>query len=75
MAGDSKDGRRKEALPWPGQALHAWHLHLRHPRSGEDMDFYAPPPPFFLKALTDLGAENTLKLLKSQQKDSASLNK
>jgi 23S rRNA pseudouridine1911/1915/1917 synthase len=75
VAGDPKYGRRKELLPWTGQALHAWHLHLRHPRSGKDMDFYAPPPPFFLKVLSDLGAENTLKLLKSQIEDSSSLIK
>jgi 23S rRNA pseudouridine1911/1915/1917 synthase len=27
--------------------LHAWRLRLRHPRTGEEMSFEAPPPPDF----------------------------
>lgn len=63
VAGDPKYGRRKESLDWPGQALHAWHLHLLHPIEGTPMDFYAPLPPFYRKVMEDLGAEKTLALL------------
>jgi 23S rRNA pseudouridine1911/1915/1917 synthase len=28
----------------PGQALHAWRLSFRHPRSGEELAFETPPP-------------------------------
>jgi len=66
VVGDPKYGRRKETLNWPGQALHAWHLHLIHPRTGEPMDFYVEPPAFFRQVLETIGAENTLAMVKSQ---------
>ena len=75
VVGDPKYGRRKEALIWPGQALHAWHLHLLHPRTGEALDFYAEPPAFFLGVLKNIGADNTLAMLQGKLKDSASLTK
>lgn len=37
----------------PRQMLHAWRLHLRHPLTGEDMDFCCPPPRDFLEATAD----------------------
>lgn len=35
----------------PRQALHAEKLHLRHPASGQEMEFYAPPPADFSQLL------------------------
>jgi 23S rRNA pseudouridine1911/1915/1917 synthase len=63
VAGDPKYGRRKENISWPGQALHAWHLHLTHPSSGEAMDFHADLPPFYRQVLVDNQAKNALELL------------
>lgn len=34
----------------PGQALHAWRLAFRHPRTGEAVSFEAQPPPEYLQA-------------------------
>ena len=48
VAGDSEYGAREEgALQADRPMLHAWRLRLRHPRSGEEMSFEAPPPPDF----------------------------
>ncbi|MBO8125938.1 MAG: RluA family pseudouridine synthase [Firmicutes bacterium] len=38
-----------------GQALHAFRLRLIHPRSGELLDYYTPPPADFQRALGDIG--------------------
>ncbi len=35
--------------------LHAWHLYLRHPRTGEALAFVAQPPEDFLGALEEAG--------------------
>ncbi|HYL26288.1 MAG TPA: RluA family pseudouridine synthase [Candidatus Nitrosotalea sp.] len=43
-------GRKESRFELPGQALHAWHLAFRHPRTGEAMEFEAPPPPAYLQA-------------------------
>lgn len=69
VAGDPKYGRRKESIAWPGQALHAWHLHLIHPRLRTEMDFYADLPGFFKEVLVAMEAKNTIELIE------ASLNK
>ncbi len=45
LAGDVEYGGRESGLQRP--MLHAWRLRLRHPRTGEDMSFEAPPPPDF----------------------------
>ena len=45
VAGDAEYGGREEALTHP--MLHAWRLRLRHPRTGAEMKFEAPPPPDF----------------------------
>jgi 23S rRNA pseudouridine1911/1915/1917 synthase len=34
--------------------LHAWKLRLRHPRTGEEMTFEAPPPADFEAFLSGL---------------------
>ena len=45
VAGDDKYGGRESGLERP--MLHAWRLRLRHPRTGQEMSFEAPPPPDF----------------------------
>jgi len=43
-------------LPLPaGQALHAWQLCFRHPRTGEEMWFSVPPPDDFQRLVAALG--------------------
>jgi 23S rRNA pseudouridine1911/1915/1917 synthase len=43
-------GKLEPRFDLPGQALHAWRLSFRHPRSGEAMSFEAEPPPEYLEA-------------------------
>jgi 23S rRNA pseudouridine1911/1915/1917 synthase len=45
IAGDAEYGGREEGLERP--MLHAWRLRLRHPRTGDEMTFEAPPPADF----------------------------
>jgi 23S rRNA pseudouridine1911/1915/1917 synthase len=45
VAGDSEYGGREQDLQRP--MLHAWRLRLRHPRTGAEMSFEAPPPADF----------------------------
>ncbi|TMD72267.1 MAG: RluA family pseudouridine synthase [Chloroflexi bacterium] len=45
VAGDGEYGGREEGLGRP--MLHAWRLRLRHPRTGAEMTFEAPPPADF----------------------------
>jgi 23S rRNA pseudouridine1911/1915/1917 synthase len=45
VAGDSEYGGRERDLGRP--MLHAWRLRLRHPRTGAEMTFEAPPPADF----------------------------
>ena len=48
VAGDSEYGGREQGALQPDRPmLHAWRLRLRHPRSGKEMSFEAPPPPDF----------------------------
>ena len=42
VAGDAEYGGREEGVARP--MLHAWRLKLRHPRTGKEMSFEAPPP-------------------------------
>jgi len=46
IAGDVAYGGRRAGEPGRPM-LHAWRLRLRHPRTGEEMSFEAPPPPDF----------------------------
>ena len=55
VAGDAVYGPAKPKLGLDGQALHAYELMLRHPRSGEQMRFFAPPPDWFVQALRRAG--------------------
>lgn len=45
VAGDTEYGDREPGLERP--MLHAWRLRLRHPRTGAEMNFEAPPPDDF----------------------------
>ncbi len=55
VAGDSVYGPAKPKLALTGQALHAYELMLKHPRTGEQMRFFAPPPDWFVQALRRAG--------------------
>jgi 23S rRNA pseudouridine1911/1915/1917 synthase len=48
-------GKRDPRVELPGQALHAWRLAFRHPRTGEAMEFEAPPPPGYRRARAIVG--------------------
>lgn len=54
LVGDPVYGRAKNELGFSGQALHAGRLRLTHPRTGERMEFTAPLPDYFEKALDKL---------------------
>lgn len=43
-------GASEARFDLPGQALHAWRLKFRHPRSGAAMEFEAQPPPEYVRA-------------------------
>lgn len=55
VAGDAVYGPGKPQLGLAGQALHAYALALTHPRTGEALHFYAPPPQYFITALQRAG--------------------
>jgi len=44
-------GKRDPRIDQPGQALHAWRLSFRHPATGLPLEFEAPPPPAYERAL------------------------
>jgi len=54
VVGDPVYGYRKQRFALAGQLLHAWQLHLVHPRTGEEMVFEAPLPDDFEHVLTVL---------------------
>lgn len=60
VVGDPKYGFRKEEIELPGQALHARMIGFIHPRSGECLEFSAPPPPVFLNLLKELESKYEL---------------
>jgi 23S rRNA pseudouridine1911/1915/1917 synthase len=43
-------GKTEARFELGGQALHAWRLAFRHPRTGEPLSFEAQPPPAYLQA-------------------------
>ena len=45
VAGDEEYGGREAGVERP--MLHSWRLRLRHPRTGQEMSFEAPPPQDF----------------------------
>jgi 23S rRNA pseudouridine1911/1915/1917 synthase len=44
-------GRSDSRLPLPGQALHAWRLRFKHPRTKQMMNFESEPPPEYVVTL------------------------
>jgi 23S rRNA pseudouridine1911/1915/1917 synthase len=54
IAGDVEYGGRGPGGP-QRPMLHAWRLRLRHPRTGVEMSFEAPPPPDFESFWASLG--------------------
>ena len=50
LLGDALYAPTATARRAPRQMLHAWRLHFRHPRTGEEMNFCCPPPLDFLEA-------------------------
>ncbi|HSH68285.1 MAG TPA: RluA family pseudouridine synthase [Deferrisomatales bacterium] len=50
---------RRRLLREDTQALHAWKLSFRHPSSGEELSFCAPPPAELAALIQDLGGEPT----------------
>lgn len=50
IVNDPVYGKSDPRFPLPGQALHAWRLSFRHPRTGQDMEFEADPPPEYTAA-------------------------
>jgi 23S rRNA pseudouridine1911/1915/1917 synthase len=47
-------GRSDSRLPLPGQALHAWRLRFKHPRTKQMLSFESEPPPEYLATLAML---------------------
>ena len=51
VVNDGIYGRSDSRLPLPGQALHAWRLRFKHPRTKQIMAFESEPPPEYLATL------------------------
>ncbi len=50
IVNDPVYGKSEPRFALPGQALHAWKLAFRHPRTREDLSFEVPPPPEYIAA-------------------------
>lgn len=62
IVGDSRYGRRKSKLKSPRLFLHAHRISMKHPYSGERVQYTAPLPDdlsFFLAKLEDIGEESS----------------
>jgi 23S rRNA pseudouridine1911/1915/1917 synthase len=57
VVGDAVYGRKKSPVGVSRQFLHAWKLGLRHPRTGEWLEFEAPLPADLQAVLNQLQAE------------------
>ena len=72
VTGDDVYGREKRPFGLIGQALHGYRLTFKHPKSGEQMVFYAPLPEYFILALAKAGekesAKKVLSLLQTFEK-------
>jgi 23S rRNA pseudouridine1911/1915/1917 synthase len=57
LVNDPIYGKNDPRFELPGQALHAWRLAFRHPRTGQELEFQTDPPPEYSAAkLVLLGA-------------------
>ncbi len=54
VVGDKAYGYKKQKFELNGQLLHAYKLILKHPKTGEAMEFTAPLPDYFLDVLNKL---------------------
>lgn len=54
IVGDKTYGSKKQEFALEGQLLHAEQLNIRHPRTGQDMEFHAPLPDYFCEVLEKL---------------------
>lgn len=54
IVNDAIYGRSDARLPLAGQALHAWRLRFKHPRTQQMMAFESEPPPEYLATLAML---------------------
>jgi 23S rRNA pseudouridine1911/1915/1917 synthase len=52
-------GKTDPRFELPGQALHAWRLSFRHPRTGRDMEFQTDPPTEYTAAKALLRGPST----------------
>ncbi|HET6894816.1 MAG TPA: RluA family pseudouridine synthase [Candidatus Baltobacteraceae bacterium] len=50
LVNDPVYGKTDPRFDLPGQALHAWRLSFRHPRTGRDMEFQIDPPVEYVSA-------------------------
>ena len=66
VTGDEVYGREKKPFGLVGQALHGYRLSFRHPKSGEQMMFYAPLPDYFMLALQKAGEQEAKELVFSR---------
>ncbi len=66
VSGDEVYGREKKPFGLAGQALHGYRLTFRHPKSGEQMMFYAPLPDYFMLALQKAGEQEAKELVFSR---------
>jgi 23S rRNA pseudouridine1911/1915/1917 synthase len=56
VIGDPLYGRPDPRVQIDHQALHAWRLRLRHPRTGEPLAFESEPPADYVRARDALRA-------------------
>ncbi len=54
VVGDKSYGYKKQKFELNGQLLHAYKLILKHPKTGETMEFTAPLPDYFENVLSKL---------------------
>ena len=55
VTGDTVYGAKKAMLGLSGQALHGFRMHFFHPVLQKEMQFLAPLPEYFSKALERIG--------------------
>lgn len=58
LLNDPLYGTNDPRFELPGQALHAWRLRFRHPRTGAPMSFEAAPPPEYRAARAIVGTSH-----------------
>ena len=54
IVNDPVYGKTEPRFPLPGQALHAWRLRFKHPRTSQPMSFESEPPREYLATLAIL---------------------